>query len=126
MFYAGDADVAGGKTAETIAADTATLLAAHPQDTARRAGRRHRHQAEPAALEAQETIRKANALVKAAIKGDALAAFADVEAALLGADGQPRPEFYQDERPQPERGRLPGVDRGGAAGDRADADRCGS
>ena len=42
-----------------------------------------------------ETIRKANALVKAGIAGDRLATFADVEAALLGADGQPVPAFYQ-------------------------------
>ena len=34
--------------------------------------------------------------MQAAIKGDALAAYADVEAALLGANGQPRPDFYQD------------------------------
>jgi hypothetical protein len=95
VFYAGDADVAGGKSAETIAADTATLLALiHKQLPGTRVvviGTKP----SPLHWKHIETIRKANALVRAGIQGDALAAYADVDAALIGADGQPRPDFYQ-------------------------------
>ena len=95
VFYAGDADVAGGKDAETIAADTATLLALIHKTLP--AARVVVIGTKPSPLHWKhiETIRKANALVKAGIVGDRLAAFADVEAALLGADGQPVPAFYQ-------------------------------
>ena len=62
-----------------------------------------------------ETIRKANALVKADITGDRLAAFADAEAALLGADGQPRAGFYQANGLNLNEAGLRGVDRGAPA-----------
>ena len=95
VFYAGDADVAGGKNAETIAADTATLLALIHKTLP--AARVMVIGTKPSPLHWKhiETIRKANALVKAGMVGDRLAAFADVEAALLGADGQPVSAFYQ-------------------------------
>jgi lysophospholipase L1-like esterase len=94
VFYAGDADVAGGKNAEQIASDTAALLALiHKEMPATRVvviGTKP----SPLHWKHIETIRAANARIQAAIKSDPLAAFADVEAALLGADGQPRPDFY--------------------------------
>ena len=64
-------------------------------NVAHHAGRGHRHQAEPAALEAPGDDPRSQREVQAAIKGDQLAAFADPGLALLGANGQPRPEFYQ-------------------------------
>ena len=121
MFYAGDADVAGGKSAETIAADTATLLALiHKMLPGARVvviGTKP----SPLHWKHQDTIRKANAQIQATIESDPLAAFADVEAALLGTDGQPAPGFLRGQWSQPERRRLPGVDGCGAAGDRAGA-----
>jgi hypothetical protein len=95
VFYAGDADVAGGKSAEIIAADTATLLALIHKTLP--AARVVVIGTKPSPLHWKhiETIRRANALVKAGITSDRLATFADVEAALLGADGQPVPAFYQ-------------------------------
>jgi hypothetical protein len=44
------------------------------------------------------TIREANRLVRAQLASDTLAAYVDVEAALLGPDGQPRAEFYTGNR----------------------------
>ena len=98
MFYAGDADVSGGKDAATIAADTAALV-------------RRIHAQLPAAAVLVigtkpsplhwphiATIRDANRRVRDGLAGDGLAAFVDVEAALVGADGQPRPDFYTENR----------------------------
>lgn len=96
VFYAGDADVAGGKSAARIAADTRTLVAlvhARLPGTpivvigTKPSPRHWPHMA---------TIRAANALVEQDLAGDRLAAYADAEAALLGPDGRPRPEFYTD------------------------------
>jgi lysophospholipase L1-like esterase len=95
VFYAGDADVAGGKTAEQIASDTAALLALIHQQLPTARVVVIGTKPSPLHWKHQETIHKANVLVQAAIKGDGLAAYADPEKALLGANSQPRPEFYQ-------------------------------
>ena len=98
VFYAGDADVAGGKDAVTIATDTLALV-----------GRIHARLpaaavviigTKPSPLHWPHiaTIRAANRRVRDGLAGDRLAAFVDVEAALLGADGQPRPDFYAENR----------------------------
>jgi lysophospholipase L1-like esterase len=98
VFYAGDADVSGGKDAATIAADTLTLV------------RRIRTQlpatavlvigTKPSPLHWPHitTIRDANRRVREGLASDRLAAFVDVETALLGADGQPRSDYYGENR----------------------------
>ena len=43
-----------------------------------------------------DTIRGANAAAKALAEADPLLDYVDVEAALLGADGKPRPDFYAE------------------------------
>lgn len=95
VFYAGDADVAGGKSAEQIAGDTVALLALiHTQLPTTRVvviGTKP----SPLHWKHIETIRAANGLIKAAIADDALAAYADVESALLAPAGLPRLDFYQ-------------------------------
>ncbi len=95
VFYAGDADVAGGKSAETIAADTATLLALIHKTLPTARVVVIGTKPSPLHWKHIETIRKANALVQSGVRNDSLAVFADVEKALLGADGQPVPAFYQ-------------------------------
>lgn len=96
VFYAGDADVAAGKSAARIAADTHTLVALI-----------HRRlpgtpvvvigtKPSPLHWPHMATIRAANAAVKADLAGDHLAAYVDAEAALLGSDGRPRAEFYAE------------------------------
>jgi hypothetical protein len=94
VFYAGDADVAGGKSAEQIASDTAALLALIHKTLPATKVVVIGTKPSPLHWKHQDTIRKANARIQAAIASDHLAAFANVEAALLGADGQPRPDFY--------------------------------
>lgn len=96
VFYAGDADVAGGKTAGRIAADTHTLVALiHarlPGTPVVVIGTKP----SPLHWKHIDTIRAANAMVKADMAGDRLAAYTDAEAALLGPDGRPRADFYAD------------------------------
>jgi hypothetical protein len=96
VFYAGDADVAGGKNADQIAADYRTLVATiHARLPATRTiviGTKP----SPAHWAQMETIRAANAAAKALADADPLLEYVDVEAALLGADGKPRPNFYAE------------------------------
>ena len=96
VFYAGDADVAAGKPAAQIAADTHTLVALiHarlPNTPVVVIGTKP----SPLHWPHMATIRAANAAVKADMAGDRLAAYADAEAALLGPDGTPRAEFYAE------------------------------
>ncbi len=98
VFYAGDADVSGGKDARTIATDTLALV-----------GRIHAQLpatavvvigTKPSPLHWPHiaTIRDANRRVRDGLAGDGLAAFVDVEAALLGPDGQPRNDYYTENR----------------------------
>lgn len=98
VFYAGDADVAAGKGARQIAEDTARLVARIHE----------RLPATPVVVIGTKpsplhwphiaTIREANRIVRTWLAADPLAAFVDVDAALIGPDGQPRPEFYTDNR----------------------------
>lgn len=94
VFYAGDADVAAGKSAAQIAADTHTLVALiHarlPNTPVVVIGTKP----SPLHWAHMATIRAANAAVKADMAGDQRAAYVDAEAALLGQDGRPRAEFY--------------------------------
>lgn len=96
VFYAGDADVAGGKRAEQIAADYRTLIALiHTRLPATRTiviGTKP----SPAHWAQIDTIRAANAAVKAIAAVDPLVEYVDVEAVLLGADGRPRADFYAE------------------------------
>lgn len=96
VFYAGDADVAAGKSAATIASDTATLVAlVHtrlPDTPMIVIGTKP----SPLHWPHKATIREANRLVREALSGDSLATYVDAEAALLGTDGQPRADFYTD------------------------------
>ena len=96
VFYAGDADVAAGKTAAQIAADYQALIGGIH---ARLPGVRTiiiGTKPSPAHWAHIETIRAANAAAMALAAADPLVEYADVEAALLGRDGRPRPEFYAE------------------------------
>jgi lysophospholipase L1-like esterase len=94
VFYAGDADVAANKTAEQIAADekafVALVHAKQPSTPIVIIGVKP----SPAHWSRMETIRAANALIRRMAGADALLAYADVEAPLLGDDGGPRPDYY--------------------------------
>ncbi len=94
VFYAGDADVAANKTADQIAADekafVAMVHARQPTTPIVIIGVKP----SPAHWSRIETIRATNALLRRMAGGDALLAYADVERALLGEDGRPRPDYY--------------------------------
>lgn len=94
VFYAGDADVAAGKTAEQIADDTHTLVALIHARLPRTPVVVIGTKPSPLHWAHMDTIRKANALVKAALAGDTLGAYTDAEPALLGPDGRPRADYY--------------------------------
>ena len=94
VFYAGDADVAGGKSAERIAADTMALLRLIHRELSTAKVVVIGTKPSPLHWKHIETIRNANALIGATIARDGRDQFVDVEPALLGADGQPRPDLY--------------------------------
>ena len=98
VFYAGDADVAANTSGEQIAADTKTLLALiHarlPGTPVVVIGTKP----SPLHWAHMPAIRAANAILKKDLAGDQLAAYTDAEAALLGPDGQPRADFYTENR----------------------------
>jgi lysophospholipase L1-like esterase len=96
VFYAGDADVAAGKTAEQIGADYRALVALlHQRLPAARiviVGTKP----SPAHWPHMKTIRAANAAARSLAAADPLVEYADAEAALLGADGQPQAALFAE------------------------------
>ena len=96
MFYAGDADVAAGKTSVQIAADYRALIALiHarlPNTRIIVIGTKH----SPAHWAHRDVIRRANVSVAALAAADDLLEYVDVESALLGADGLPRADYYAE------------------------------
>lgn len=98
VLYAGENDLTGGMAPEKVAADYARfrerIHAALP-------GTRIVYlscKPSPSRRQHLEKFRQANALIAAACAGDPLCTFVDVHAAMLGADGQPRPELFADDR----------------------------
>ena len=98
VFYAGDADVAAGKSAAAIAADTEALVRWIHEHLPRAGVVVIGTKPSPLHWAHMATIREANARLKAALAKDANAAYTDAESALLGPDGQPRADFYQENR----------------------------
>lgn len=98
VFYAGDADVAAGKSATTIAGDTEALVAWIHETLPKTGVVVIGTKPSPLHWAHMATIRDANARLKAALAKDANAAYVDAESALLGPDGQPRADFFQENR----------------------------
>ena len=94
VFYAGDADVAAGKNADQIFADYKTFIAKVHSRLPGTPMVIIGIKPSPAHWEQMDAIRHTNTLVRTYVAGDRLVSFVDVVAALLGADGHPRPEFY--------------------------------
>jgi GDSL-like Lipase/Acylhydrolase family len=98
VFYAGDADVGANKSGRQIARDTKKLVALIH---ARLPGTKVvviGTKPSPLHWPHMPAIRTANAILKQDLAGQPLTAYADAEAALLGPDGQPRAEFYTENR----------------------------
>jgi len=96
VFYAGDADVAGGKNAEQIAADYRALIALIHARLPRARTIVIGTKPSPAHWAHNETIRAANARVRTLADADPLVDYIDVEAALLGPEQRPRRDFYAE------------------------------
>jgi predicted neuraminidase/lysophospholipase L1-like esterase len=94
VFYAGDNDIAAGKTVATVVADLRALVdltrAALPETTL------YFLSIKPslARWRLYPTMREANAAVAALAAEDPLLHFVDVATPMLGADGSPRPELF--------------------------------
>jgi lysophospholipase L1-like esterase len=95
VLYAGDNDLASGKSPETIAADYRAFVAkihkALPEAKViylaiKPCGQRWR---------LIDKVRQANALIEAEAKKDPRETFVDLGKLLLGPDGKPRKEFFQ-------------------------------
>lgn len=98
VFYAGDADVAAGKGARQIAEDTGQLVARIHERLPSTPVVVIGTKPSPLHWAHMETIREANRIVRTWLATDTMAAYADVEAALLDERGQPRPDFYTENR----------------------------
>ena len=98
VFYAGDADVAASKSADVIAADYRTLIATVHNRLPGTPMVIIGTKPSPSHWKQMDTIRRANAQLKAIVAADPLLRYADAETALLGADGQPRAELYTENR----------------------------
>jgi lysophospholipase L1-like esterase len=96
VFYAGDADVAAGKSADQIFADFKTFIAMIHTKLADTPLVIISVKPSPAHWAQMDAIRRTNALVQAYVAADPLASFVDVVGALLGSDGRPRPELYTE------------------------------
>jgi lysophospholipase L1-like esterase len=95
VFYAGDNDIASGKTPEQVAADFHTLVT-------------RLHEALPdtrltvisikpslARWQLVGKMREANRLIRGICKHDRRLRYLDVDKPMIGPDGKPRPELFQ-------------------------------
>jgi hypothetical protein len=96
VFYAGDADVAAGKSADQIFADFKRFIAMVHTKLAGTPLVIISVKPSPAHWTQMDAIRQTNALVQAYVADDRLVSFVDVVGALLGGDGRPRPELYTE------------------------------
>lgn len=97
VLYAGDNDIAAGRTPEQVLADYSTFV--HTVRSALPATRIVflSIKPSPSRWELANQMRAANALVSRAIAGDSLATYVDVFTPMVGANGHPRPELFRDD-----------------------------
>lgn len=98
VLYAGENDLANGKTPETVAADfnafCAKLHAALPATPLIYIAMKP----SPSRWALHDKFARGNALIAAACARDPRLAFVNVEPPMLGPDGQPRPELFREDR----------------------------
>ncbi len=98
VFYAGDNDIAAGKTPQRVLGDYRRFVervqAAKPETAIVFVAIKP----SPSRWTLWPTMREANALIKAYASSRPRLFYADVVPATLGADGQPRPELFQADR----------------------------
>jgi lysophospholipase L1-like esterase len=94
VFYAGDNDIAAGRSPEQVLADFKAFVAKVREGLPQTKIIFISVKPSLARWKQFETQQKANALVEAYCKGDERLLFVDVAKPMLGADGKPRPELY--------------------------------
>jgi lysophospholipase L1-like esterase len=95
VLYAGDNDLAAGRTPEQVAADYRTFVRLVRDALPATRVVFVSIKPSPSRWAIHEQIERANALVARAVGRDTLATFVDVYTPMLGASGYPRPELYQ-------------------------------
>ncbi len=98
VLYAGENDLAAGKSPEAVAADFAAFCA--KLHAALPAAHLYYLAMKPSPLRwaLRDKFERGNSLIAAACARDPRRTFVDVYHAMLGPDGQPRPELYRDDR----------------------------
>lgn len=98
VLYAGDNDVAGGKTPEQILAEFQAFVAKVRTDLPDTPIYFISIKPSPSRWHLVETTRAANGLIADWIKGQTRMTYVDVFNPMLGPDGKPRPELYRPDK----------------------------
>jgi lysophospholipase L1-like esterase len=98
VIYSGENDLAADGTPERALADFQALISAIHADLPGTPIVYISMKPSAARWEMAERFRRANALIREHIATDPLLSYVDVWPALLGPDGQPRPELYVADR----------------------------
>jgi lysophospholipase L1-like esterase len=97
VFYAGDNDIAAGKSPEQVAADYGAFVKRVHGALAQARIVYISIKPSPARWKLVDKMRRANGLIEAATKNDRRLAFVNVEKVMLGKDGKPRPELFKQD-----------------------------
>lgn len=97
VFYAGDNDIAGGKTAERVLRDFETFVLEVHADLPRTRIVFLAIKPSIARWSLVEEMRRANRFIEELARTDQRLAFVDLDAPMLGADGRPRPELFAED-----------------------------
>lgn len=94
VLYAGDNDLAAGRTPAQVLADYRAFVALVRQALPATRVAFVSVKPSPSRRATMELARETNRLVRAETERDTLQAFVDVFGSMLGPDGQPRPELF--------------------------------
>lgn len=94
VFYAGDNDIAAGKSAEKVRDDFKAFVKAVHDKLPRARVLYLAIKPSPKRWALVGEMRKANGLIEAVCKGDRRLEYVDVASPMLGEDGKPRAELY--------------------------------
>jgi lysophospholipase L1-like esterase len=98
VVYAGENDIADGRTAEMLAQDVDALLALRRKHLPKSKLVYIALKPSPSRAEKLEEVRKANTLIRQRLAGQKRAMFVDVFTPMLDADGKAREELFGPDR----------------------------
>ncbi|MFT4197702.1 MAG: SGNH/GDSL hydrolase family protein [Pseudoxanthomonas sp.] len=97
VFYAGDNDLAAGRSPQQVADDFVAFVRRVRRDLPQVPIAYIAIKASPSRLQLQPQMAQANALVRAAAAGLPAVGFIDVYTPMLDARGKPRPELFRED-----------------------------